>query len=275
MVVVFPASRPVVITKLCAFHKSLRKALLKRRLPKRIYLIRHGESQGNVDEEVYARIPDNKIPLTARGRQQAVIAGVKLWASLLKANSDNTHQRTKFWISPHRRSSETAKLLLDGFGTPAKTSVVVRHEPRLREQDFGNFREHNPQQKKFKELLEEREKYGRFYYRFPNGESGADVYDRVSTFMETLYRDLESGDFDSICLVSHGLTCRLFLMRFLRWPVETFEKMANFNNCEIAILEKDSVTGSYALVTNDVHSRSADDTFAAWCRANRSELKHS
>lgn len=24
----------------------------------------------------------------------------------------------------------------------------------------------------------ERESYGRFFYRFPNGESGADVYDR-------------------------------------------------------------------------------------------------
>jgi broad specificity phosphatase PhoE len=28
---------------------------------------------------------------------------------------------------------------------------------------------------------------------FPNGESGADVYDRVSTFMETLHRDMDTG----------------------------------------------------------------------------------
>jgi hypothetical protein len=35
--------------------------------PFRIYLVRHGESQGNVDETIYERIPDSKIPLTKRG----------------------------------------------------------------------------------------------------------------------------------------------------------------------------------------------------------------
>ena len=36
---------------------------------------------------------------------------------------------------------------------------------------------------------QERRQFGSFYYRFPlGGESGADVYDRVSNFMESLYR---------------------------------------------------------------------------------------
>lgn len=30
-------------------------------------------------------------------------------------------------------------------------------------------------------IKETRERYGRFYYRFPEGESGADVFDRVSS----------------------------------------------------------------------------------------------
>ena len=40
-----------------------------------LYLIRHGESQANVDEEVYKSIPDHRIALTDKGQTQAIFAG--------------------------------------------------------------------------------------------------------------------------------------------------------------------------------------------------------
>ena len=40
----------------------------------------------------------------------------------------------------------------------------------------------------------ERVRFSRFFYRFPNGESGADVYDRVSTWLESLYREMACGE---------------------------------------------------------------------------------
>ena len=36
--------------------------------PHRIILVRHGQSEGNVDETAYTRIPDSKIALTHRVR---------------------------------------------------------------------------------------------------------------------------------------------------------------------------------------------------------------
>jgi hypothetical protein len=48
------------------------------KLPRRIILIRHGESLGNVDYSSYASIPDWKIPLTRRGERQAAHAAEKL-----------------------------------------------------------------------------------------------------------------------------------------------------------------------------------------------------
>jgi hypothetical protein len=36
----------------------------RRVLPRRIILVRHGESEGNVDESMYCRVPDPKISLT-------------------------------------------------------------------------------------------------------------------------------------------------------------------------------------------------------------------
>ena len=34
----------------------------------------------------------------------------------------------------------------------------------------------------------ERNAYGRFFYRFPNGESGSDVYDRITLFEDHMAR---------------------------------------------------------------------------------------
>ena len=50
----------------------------------------------------------------------------------------------------------------------------VQEEVQLREQDFGNFQDTEGKKREKAERL----RFGRFFYRFPNGESGADVYDR-------------------------------------------------------------------------------------------------
>lgn len=79
--------------------------------------------------------------------------------------------------------------------------------------------------------------------------SGSDVFDRVSTFLETLYRDMAKGGCgDNAILVSHGLFCRLFLTRFYHWSVEKFHKLWNFDNCQFAIMELQQ-DGFYKLIT--------------------------
>ena len=62
----------------------------------------------------------------------------------------------------------------------------------------------------------ERLRFGRFWYRFPHGESGADVYDRMTIFEDHMIRDINAGRFSnntSLVLVTHGLALRIFLMR--------------------------------------------------------------
>jgi hypothetical protein len=39
-------------------------------LPRRVILLRHGESEGNADETLYRTKPDNLIELTAEGTRQ-------------------------------------------------------------------------------------------------------------------------------------------------------------------------------------------------------------
>lgn len=65
---------------------------------------------------------------------------------------------------------------------PPSRITGVQEEVQLREQDFGNFQD----QKGMELEKSERLRFGRFFYRFPNGESGADVYDRVTIFEVSL-----------------------------------------------------------------------------------------
>ena len=94
------------------------------------------------------------------------------------------------------------------------------------------------------------------------------MFNRVSTFLETLYRDMAKGGCgDNAILVSHGLFCRLFLTRFYHWTVcddkclsyyfifiimpqkvEKFHNLWNFTNCQFAIMELQE-DGFYKLIT--------------------------
>lgn len=211
----------------------LRLRVRRRRLrrPKRIILVRHGESQGNVDTTLYSEKPDSQIPLTARGFEQGTAAGKRIRKLIGNENA-------RFFFSPYLRTRQTLMAILKAFeGRP----VEVTSEPRLREQDFGNFQ--NPQQ--MEQVYTERQKFGRFYFRFPSGEAGTDVYDRVCDFWSTLYRFMDAparGEtqrtVENFILVTHGLLIRIFCMCYFRWTVQEFEKVWNPSNCDVWVLEK-------------------------------------
>jgi broad specificity phosphatase PhoE len=189
--------------------------------PQRIVLVRHGESQGNVDESIYERVPDHALKLTERGLAQALVAGTEIRAAV----GDRPVQA---YVSPYVRTRQTYLALgLD----PAHTRVM--EEPRLREQDWGNLQDVED----IREQRKARAAYGHFFYRFTRGESGADVYDRVGSFFETLHRNFERPDYPpSVVLVTHGLMMRLFCMRWFHWTVDEFEALSNPDNGELRTL---------------------------------------
>jgi broad specificity phosphatase PhoE len=191
--------------------------------PQRIVLVRHGESQGNEDDTVYETVPDHALALTDRGRAQAAAAGVVVRQLV-------AGERFDVYASPYRRARETVEAM--GLGVALDD---VRFEPRLREQDWANFQDPASiaQEKRL------RDAYGHFYYRFTHGESGADVYDRVSTFLESLFRNFESPHAPRVVvIVTHGLTMRLFCMRWFHWSVDYFESLRNPGNGDVVVLDR-------------------------------------
>ncbi|KAJ0494838.1 putative phosphoserine phosphatase [Helianthus annuus] len=223
-------------------------------LPKRIILVRHGESAGNLDGSAYATTPDYKIPLTEAGIQQAKEAGKKIRDVI----SESGKWKACFYVSPYERTRSTLREI--GRSFPRKRVIGVKEECRIREQDFGNFQI----TERMKIIKETREKFGRFFYRFPEGESAADVFDRVSSFLESLWRDIDTrlhhdpSDDLNIIIVSHGLASRVFLMKWFKWTVEQFEYLNNLNNCEFRVMQLGD-SGEYSLAVH--HS---DEEMLEW-----------
>jgi broad specificity phosphatase PhoE len=126
----------------------------------------------------------------------------------------------QIFTSPYRRTRETTEGILktltstseDGPSPFSRSKIKLYEEPRLREQDFGNFQ---PGSDEMERMWRERADYGHFFYRIPNGESAADAYDRVSGFNESLWRQFGDKEFPSVLvLVTHGLMTRVFLMKW-------------------------------------------------------------
>ena len=208
--------------------------------PKRIILLRHGQSEGNVNKEIYMEKPDYAVHLTEFGRKQAHDVGKSLKHLI------GDFEKVKFYTSPFWRTRETTTEVIKWFNGWQTHVSEVYEDPRLREQEWGHKRgmAYNM------ECERERDAYGHFYWRFPDGESCADVYDRVSDFLNTLFRDFQKNDFpENAIIVNHGMTMRLFLMRWFHYTVEQFEEIKNPKNCEYFILQKNEFD-KYDLITS-------------------------
>lgn len=101
--------------------------------PRRIILVRHGQSEGNVDESAYTRVADPKIALTEKGMAEAEECGRRIKELIEQDKVDDW--KVYFYVSPYRRTLQTLKSLARPF---ERSRVAgMREEPRLREQDFG------------------------------------------------------------------------------------------------------------------------------------------
>lgn len=188
-----------------------------------IKLVRHGQSRANVGEVDAKDVGDHTISLTEQGEAQARAAGEKLGREYL--------QGSLVYASPYQRTRQTLAGIVRGAGLEAG-AVRAYEDPRLREVEHG-YAEWDAQQTR-------RRTHGWFYYRFEGGESPADCFDRTSSFLESLMRQVERKAAQRALIVTHGLTIRCFVMRFLHLSVEQFDELANPNNCDIITLAEKS-----------------------------------
>ena len=214
------------------FLKLIHKYQKKMR-PKRIILVRHGNSVANNNYDILQRVPDNKVHLSEKGIKQAKEAGQRLKQII-------GNESIQFYVSPYTRTKETYENIMESFKDNYTECIYVTS---LREQEYGNL------QREMDKQFEEQKKVGVFFYRFVNGESGADVHARMSIFLQYLFRRILSIDyhsFDNIVIVSHELTIKFFMMNFMNLPVTELDNIKKIDNAQFWTLEKNEY-GKYIL----------------------------
>ncbi|WP_263119198.1 histidine phosphatase family protein [Cellulomonas sp. RIT-PI-Y] len=173
-----------------------------------LWLVRHGESTGNVaatraersgEQEVGVLTRDADTPLSENGRDQAAALGTH-WA-------DARILPQSLWCSPYQRARETARIAQSHAGITLPTVV----DERLRDRELGvvdgltshGIRARWPQE------AARRDHLGKFYYRPPGGESWADVALRLRSAL----RDIDDAPHERVLIVAHDAV--IWLLRYV------------------------------------------------------------
>ena len=198
-----------------------------------LWLVRHGESVGNVaatraEREGLERIPldvrDADVPLSATGEDQAEALGE--WLDELDAEIE------AFFVSPYQRARETLAIALGG------RAAAVGVDERLRDRELGilDLLTTRGVMRLHPEEAERRRRLGKFYHRPPGGESWADVALRLRSFLgELMARPQESA-----LIVAHDAVVTLIVGLLLDMPEEQLLEFAAANpvlNASVTHLE--------------------------------------
>jgi broad specificity phosphatase PhoE len=211
--------------------------------PETLWLVRHGESAGNIAREaalsaglheIDVRVRDVDVPLSPLGERQAAALG-RWFGAMPRAN-----RPTVILTSPYLRALRTAQIVQETAGLdPATTPTVI--DERLREKEFGildrltrvGIDARHPDQAELRRLL------GKFYHRPPGGESWCDVILRLRTVVEMMTR--ECGR-ERVLIVCHSVVVMCFryiLEHLTEDEILAIDRDTDVANCSVTTYQSD------------------------------------
>jgi broad specificity phosphatase PhoE len=216
--------------------------------PERLWIVRHGESAGNVARDAAhasnlthietGAARDVDVPLSPLGHRQSAALGH--WFAAMPE-----HERPEIVLaSPYRRAWQTAAIVEAEGGLAPDACPIVADE-RLREKEFGvldrltqhGIGELHPEQAEFRRLL------GKFYHRPPGGESWCDVILRLRSALDTL--SLHHAN-QRVLIVAHQvvvLCFRYLLERMTEEQILAVDRARDIANCSVTSYEFDPTLG--------------------------------
>jgi broad specificity phosphatase PhoE len=194
-----------------------------------IYVIRHGEAQHNIDRTVMAHTHDSQHSLTDLGQKQVEITGEFM--------KEKLNEKSILYSSPYLRTMQTAQAIHRHL----PDTVPFHQNPLVREWELGNlydFANRTPEAKK------EFKAAGQFYFRYPNGESLADVYLRATMFMNTVVERVRRQQrHEDIVIVTHAAFMHMLLAFLMNWPVDDLLNFTPIENA--AVIKIEETDGDY------------------------------
>ena len=216
--------------------------------PQTLWIVRHGQSLGNVarDAAETGALPmidiaerDVDVPLSPLGERQAEALGA--WFAALPAEA----VPEVIFCSPYLRARQSAARVLEALRAAHDPRLALRLDERLREKEFGildrltrvGIRASYP------DLAEKMSHLGKFYFRPPGGESWCDVILRLRSFVEMVSRE-HAGD--RVLVVAHQVTvsCLRYLLEGLEEAeILEIDRRGDVPNCGVTSYEFDPQAG--------------------------------
>jgi broad specificity phosphatase PhoE len=209
--------------------------------PKRLWLVRHGQSQGNVARDAAQEagaamidldLRDVDVPLSDLGHQQAAAAG--RWFAALPEG-----ERPEILLSsPYVRALQTASAIGDAGGLAGGSRSTLIDE-RLREREFGVFDGLTALgiQRQFPTEAAHRAKIGKFYHRPPGGESWADVILRLRSALNTINLQYAGKNVLIVCHQVVVFCIRYILEELTEAQILDVDRQADILNCGICAFD--------------------------------------
>jgi broad specificity phosphatase PhoE len=218
---------------------------MEQKWPQEIWVVRHGQSAGNVARDLAEAAAGHRIdiaerdvdvPLSDLGERQSDALGA--WFASLPA----AQRPTVVLHSPYVRAAETANLVMRHLD---RDDLCVREDERLREKEFGvldRLTTHGIAHD-FPDLYEQRHHVGKFYFRPPGGESWCDVILRLRSVMDTIEREFAG---ERVLIVAHQVTVNCFRYLFehlTEAQILDFDRNGDVPNCSVTSYEFDPEAG--------------------------------
>lgn len=221
---------------------------MQQRWPQNLWIVRHGQSAGNVARDVAQAtkapridigLRDVDVPLSALGVQQATALGH--WFGELPI----AEQPDVLLVSPYLRARQTAEHISKA-GSLEGGILDHRVDERLREKELGLLDRLTRWgiEQEFPEQAELRKRVGKFYHRPPCGESWCDVILRLRSALDTI--SLHYGG-RRVLLVGHQVVvlCLRYLLEDLdEEGILEIDRQADVANCSVTEYRFDAARGS-------------------------------
>lgn len=214
--------------------------------PRTLWVVRHGESAGNVARDaanasgleiIDIDVRDVDVPLSPLGERQAAALGK--WFGEMPGDA----KPNVVLSSPYKRALRTAELIREHGGLePLDPANPVIVDERLREKEFGvldrltkrGIQTIHPDQAEFRRML------GKFYHRPPGGESWTDVILRLRSGLEMISREFCD---DRVLVVAHSvvvLCLRYIIEHMTEEQILAIDRENEIANCSVTRYDNDT-----------------------------------
>lgn len=189
----------------------------------KIIIIRHGESEEDIDKNIKS-LPNDPRGLTLNGISQAKETAKKLLSEY------RNFEKYLNYSSSSNRVKETASIFTENI--PILRGIGLVEIPAIRNLHWGNTTIEN-----VKKIETERYKAGVLNYNFPGGDDTKIYVKNINLFCKKMTNIFKYDLNSCLTIFTHGFALRVIVKEILSITENEFKYFSNPKNCFSCILD--------------------------------------